>query len=175
MDYAILEMTGNVVTEPKIEGDGNTLRTKFRVVANFGATPENGWEATREFAVDVICWRRLAQSAVGIRVGDPIILRGKMHRSCYEVDGHRRYRIECEAMALGHNLSAGTAKFNRWPKGDGWASRPAAAEEPAGPIDTPDPSSIPWAQHDADAAVQQPESETTPTFAPTGTEDEPPF
>jgi single-strand DNA-binding protein len=65
--------------------------------------------------VRVTCWRRLAEGVThSVLTGDPLVVTGRMYtRDWVGDDGQHRVSYELEAIAVGHDLSRGFARFTR--------------------------------------------------------------
>jgi single-strand DNA-binding protein len=65
--------------------------------------------------VRVTCWRRLAEGVnQSVVTGDPLVVTGRMYtRDWVGDDGQHRVSYELEAVAVGHDLSRGFARFAR--------------------------------------------------------------
>ena len=78
------------------------------------------------------CWRQLAENVyVTFNLGDPIIVRGRLHTRSYEdKDGRRQTVIEMEALAVGPDLTRATAKVTRLRRDGNPSARVLPAREP---------------------------------------------
>lgn len=84
------------------------------------------WVDGDTFFVTVICWRALADNVqASLRVGDPVMVRGRMHTREYETEGRRVFTTEMDASAVGPDLARCTTVVTRPPAG----GRPPAAQE----------------------------------------------
>ncbi|BCB87300.1 single-stranded DNA-binding protein [Phytohabitans suffuscus] len=120
-----LTIIGNVMTAP----DWRRTSQSHDLVANFKVAStarrlhkESGqWIDGHSLRVRVTCWRRLAEGvAASLMVGDPVVVVGRLYtRDWTDGEGNPRVAYEMEALAVGHDLSRGRARFAR--------NRPAAA------------------------------------------------
>ncbi len=116
---------GNVLTAPEWRrtSQSNTLVANFRVASTARRLDrESGrWIDGNSLRVRVSCWRRLAEGvASSVMVGDPVVVVGRLYtRDWSDTEGNARVTYEMEAVAVGHDLSRGRARFAR--------SRPAVA------------------------------------------------
>lgn len=115
----VVTIVGNAITMPewrRIEKSG-ALVTHFKVASNSRRYDRaaDRWVDGDSLRVRVNCWRRLAEGvAASVRVGDPVIVRGRMYtRDWTTEDGQRRVMYELDAAAVGHDLSRGQARFER--------------------------------------------------------------
>ena len=59
-------------------------------------------------------WRTLAANLAGsVSVGEPLVVHGRLRVREEERDGQRRTSVDIEAVAVGHDLTRGTAAFRR--------------------------------------------------------------
>jgi single-strand DNA-binding protein len=118
-------VVGNVLTAPEWRRTKNTgsLVANFKVASTARRLDrETGkWVDGDSLRVRVNCWRRLAEGvAASVITGDPVIVIGRLYtRDWTDGSGNHRVMYELEAVAVGHDLSRGQAKFAR--------SRPAAS------------------------------------------------
>ncbi len=62
----------------------------------------------------VWAWRTLATNlAASVAIGEPLVVHGRLKVREEERDGGRRTFVDVEAVAVGHDLSRGTAAFRR--------------------------------------------------------------
>jgi single-strand DNA-binding protein len=115
-------IVGNVMTTP----EWRRTKTTDVLVANFKVAStarrfdrDTGkWIDGNSLRVRVNCWRRLAEGVgSSLMVGDPVIVVGRMYtRDWTDDQQQRRLTYELEAVAIGHDLSRGRAKFYRTPR-----------------------------------------------------------
>jgi single-strand DNA-binding protein len=113
-----LVIVGNVLTAPEWRRTAKgTLVTHFRVASTARRLDrETGrWVDGDSLRVRVTCWRRLAEGVgASIALGDPVVVVGRLFtRDWTDADGNARTSYEMEAMAVGHDLARGKAKFFR--------------------------------------------------------------
>jgi single-strand DNA-binding protein len=112
-------IVGNVLTAPEWRRTTNTnsLVANFKVASTARRLDrESGrWVDGNSLRVRVNCWRKLAEGvASSIMVGDPVVVVGRLYtRDWTDTDGNTRTMYELEAVAVGHDLSRGRAKFLR--------------------------------------------------------------
>ncbi|MDQ7907779.1 single-stranded DNA-binding protein [Phytohabitans sp. ZYX-F-186] len=120
-----LTIIGNVLTAPEWRrtSQSHTLVANFKVASTARRLHrESGqWVDGHSLRVRVTCWRRLAEGvASSVMVGDPVVVVGRLYtRDWSDTEGNPRVAYEMEAVAVGHDLSRGRARFAR--------NRPTAA------------------------------------------------
>ncbi|HZN74569.1 MAG TPA: single-stranded DNA-binding protein [Micromonosporaceae bacterium] len=120
-----MTIVGNVMTAPEWRRTTNTnaLVANFKVASTARRYDRDTgkWIDGNSLRVRVNCWRRLAEGvASSLMVGDPVIVVGRLYtRDWTDDQKQRRLMYELEAVAIGHDLSRGRAKFYR--------TRPAAS------------------------------------------------
>ena len=136
MNETLVTVVGNVATEPEstVTATGVTV-TRFRL-----ATTSRRWDAERGAWTDgstsfytVRAWRNLGSNVKeSVSLGEPLVVQGRLRIRQDEKDGRRYLAAELEAVAVGHDLARGVARFSR-------SSSPATAlrgefEVPAPPV-----------------------------------------
>jgi single-strand DNA-binding protein len=117
MDAATVTIVGRAVTNPVLTTSVAADRATFRVVSTERrldqATKE--WIDGDEFGVGVVCWRHLAQRvADSIRVGDPIVVIGRISTRKYErSDGSFDYFTDVRADLVAVDVSKMGGRFVR--------------------------------------------------------------
>jgi single-strand DNA-binding protein len=111
-------IVGNVLTPPEWRRtQSNTLVANFKVASTARRLDrESGqWVDGNSLRVRVNCWRKLAEGvASSVGVGDPVVVFGRMYtRDWTDEAGNHRTLYEMEAVAVGHDLSRGRARFLR--------------------------------------------------------------
>jgi single-strand DNA-binding protein len=114
-----LTIVGNVLTAPEWRrtSQTNQLVANFKVASTARRLDRatNRWVDGNSLRVRVNCWRKLAEGvASSVMVGDPVIVAGRLYtRDWVDDEGQHRVMYEMEAVAVGHDLSRGRAKFAR--------------------------------------------------------------
>ncbi|GAA4434845.1 single-stranded DNA-binding protein [Phytohabitans houttuyneae] len=114
-----LTIIGNVLTAPEWRrtSQSGILVANFRVASTARRLDrESGrWIDGNSLRVRVSCWRRLAEGvASSVMVGDPVVVIGRLFtRDWSDTEGNARVTYEMEAVAVGHDLSRGRARFAR--------------------------------------------------------------
>jgi single-strand DNA-binding protein len=112
-------IVGNALNAPELRRTTgtNTLVASFRVASTSRRYDRDSgrWIDGPSLRVRVTCWRRLAEGvAQSVVTGDPLVVTGRMYtRDWVGDDGQHRVSYELEAIAVGHDLSRGFAKFLR--------------------------------------------------------------
>jgi single-strand DNA-binding protein len=112
-------LVGNVLTAPEWRrtAQAKTLVVNFRVASTSRRWDrENGrWVDGDSLRVRVNCWRRLAEGvASSVTVGDPVVVVGRLYtRDWTDAENNPRTSYEMEAVAVGHDLARGKARFFR--------------------------------------------------------------
>lgn len=116
-----LTVIGNLLAVPEWRRTTNSgqLAASFRVASTSRRFDKvnNEWVDGNSLRVRVTCWRKLAEGVVqSLTVGDPVIVVGRLYtRDWIDEQGVRRVLYEMDAISVGHDLSRGTATFNRNP------------------------------------------------------------
>ncbi|WP_243707657.1 single-stranded DNA-binding protein, partial [Micromonospora sp. KC606] len=122
-------IVGNVLTAPEWRRttQSNTLVANFKVASTARRLDKDSgrWVDGNSLRVRVNCWRKLAEGvAASVMVGDPVVVAGRLYtRDWTDEAGNHRTLYELEAVAVGHDLSRGRARFLR--------NRPAMATSTA--------------------------------------------
>lgn len=131
MNETMVTVVGNVINEPTLRvTSGGTRVTSFRL-ASTERRYDKGLGAWRDGDTvywGVSCWRHMADNvAASLDRGQPVVVFGRLRQRDYEVEGQRRTSLEIDALTVGHDLTRGTARFDRAPRrsdpGDGAEQR----------------------------------------------------
>ncbi|MGC4810088.1 single-stranded DNA-binding protein [Micromonospora sp. DT228] len=112
-------IVGNVLTAPEWRrtSQSNTLVANFKVASTARRLDRDSgrWVDGNSLRVRVNCWRKLAEGvAASVMVGDPVVVCGRLYTRDWTDDaGNHRTLYELEAVAVGHDLSRGRARFLR--------------------------------------------------------------
>ncbi|MER6099980.1 single-stranded DNA-binding protein [Streptomyces sp. NPDC001728] len=119
MNETTVTLVGNVATavEYRDTATGGVARFRF-------AVPTRRWDRVQALWSDgptsfytVSAWRSLgANLAASVSVGEPLVVHGRLRVREDERDGQRKTFVDVAALAVGHDLSRGTAAFRRAPK-----------------------------------------------------------
>lgn len=128
MNAIYVTVPGRVATRPDRLTSEKSIGAKFRVASTerwFNRSAE-AWSDAEPVYLTVTCWRQLAENVlVSLRIGDPVIVHGKLVTSSFERDGRVESRLEVSAVAVGPDLRWSTAVVTR--------TKAAAADAPAAP------------------------------------------
>lgn len=105
--------------------------TAFRIASTPRHLKEGQWTsgATAYFAVS--CFGALGRNVFGsVHRGDPVVIRGRLRMRTWEKDGVTHTSADVEAIAVGHDLTLGTAVFHR-PSRNEASADPWAGMDPA--------------------------------------------
>lgn len=134
MNETLVTVVGNVATEPEsqVTAAGVTC-TRFRL-----ATSSRRWDTERGAWTDgatsfytVRAWRSIGvnvKESVGL--GEPLVVQGRLRIREDEKEGRRHVSPEIDAVAVGHDLARGVARFTRARSTGGAVPAEAAAPPP---------------------------------------------
>jgi single-strand DNA-binding protein len=115
----MVTLVGNVLTAPEWRRTANT--GTYVVTFRFASTSRRMDKATGRWVdgdslrVKVACWRRLGENvSESVQLGDPLVIHGRLYsRDWTDADERRHTSYELDAVAVGHDLARGVAKFAR--------------------------------------------------------------
>ncbi|MFJ2933888.1 single-stranded DNA-binding protein [Streptomyces sp. NPDC087219] len=128
MNDTTVTLVGNVATavEYRDTATGGFARFRFAVTARRWDREKGLWSDGPTSFYTVSAWRSLgANLAASVSVGEPLVVHGRLRVREDERDGQRKTFVDVAALAVGHDLSRGTAAFRR-------AARPLRAEAEPG-------------------------------------------
>ena len=102
----VLGRVATAVTQVTFNDGG--LKASFRLASRERRfdRDQQTWVDGAQLFLGVVCWRNLADRVVAtLRVGDPVIVRGKLRAREYEKDGQARTVLEVEATSVGPDLA----------------------------------------------------------------------
>ena len=110
-------VTGNVATDLKFTTTNNGIPVaSFRLAAGERKFDKdaNRWVDGDVTWYSVVCWRHVAENcASSLRKGDPIVVVGRLVLREWEADGRNGSTLDLTADIIGHDLTRGTAQFER--------------------------------------------------------------
>ena len=110
-------VTGNAATDIKLTTTAEGVPiASFRLAASERKfDKESGrWVDGQVTWYSVACWRHLAENvAASVRKGDPLVVVGRLHLREWEAEGRSGSTLDLTADVVGHDLSRGTATFER--------------------------------------------------------------
>jgi single-strand DNA-binding protein len=117
MNDTNLTVAGNLVDEPRLRvtKNGHSV-ANFRIASTSRRyDSELGkWVDNSTLFVTVTCWRALAENVMtSLHKGQPVVVSGRFYMREYTVEEATRASYELEATAVGHDLTRGTAEFQR--------------------------------------------------------------
>ncbi|MFE6784957.1 single-stranded DNA-binding protein [Streptomyces sp. NPDC057680] len=173
MNDTTVTLVGNVATavEYRDTATGGVARFRFAVTARRWDREKGLWSDGPTSFYTVSAWRSLgANLAASVSVGEPLVVHGRLRVREDERDGQRKTFVDVAALAVGHDLSRGTAAFRRvarplraeaepgsWPgAGSGAESRtePQVGAVERAPVLGSAPDRDPWAVAAEEAAAE---------------------
>ncbi|WP_444970878.1 single-stranded DNA-binding protein [Streptomyces sp. SAI-25] len=116
MNGTMVTLVGNAATAVEFRETATRGMARFR----FAVTPRRRDRETQLWTdgptsfYTVWAWRTLATNlAASVAIGEPLVVHGRLKVREEERDGGRRTFVDVEAVAVGHDLSRGTAAFRR--------------------------------------------------------------
>jgi len=103
-------------TPREVVGGDRTPYTSFRLATTprYFDSRAGAWKDGRTDWFTVKAYRDVAFNvAASVRKGDPLVVHGRMSTDEWETEQGTRTSLVLEAVALGHDLSRGTARFAR--------------------------------------------------------------
>ncbi|MEU8271519.1 single-stranded DNA-binding protein [Sphaerisporangium sp. NPDC049002] len=121
MNDIYITLNGNVAADPRqYHFDDGTRVTSLRLASTrrvFDKASQSWHDGETTFYA-VRCYRVLAENvAQSIKIGQPIVVHGKLRIRSYERDGERRFLAEVEATSVGHDLRRGVSRFEKAQRG----------------------------------------------------------
>ncbi|MFD0290225.1 single-stranded DNA-binding protein [Streptomyces sp. NPDC127118] len=135
MNDTLVTLVGNAATGVEFRETTTGGMARFR----FAVTPRR-WDREKQLWTDghtsfytVWAWRTLALNLSGsVSVGEPLVVHGRLKVREEEREGQRRTFVDIEAVAVGHDLTRGTAAFRRVLRGEPALTARAGSAERAG-------------------------------------------
>ncbi|MCX5397062.1 single-stranded DNA-binding protein [Streptomyces sp. NBC_00102] len=142
MNETLVTLVGNAATGVDFRETASGGMARFRLAV----TPRR-WDRERQLWADghtsfytVWAWRGLASNvAASVSVGEPLLVHGRLKVREEEREGSRRTFVDVEAVAVGHDLSRGSAAFRRAVRRES----PFGTETGAGPGGEPGRTPVP--------------------------------
>ncbi|URM91354.1 single-stranded DNA-binding protein [Streptomyces sp. MRC013] len=119
MNDTLVTVVGNVATnvEYRETPAGGMARFRFAATARRWDRERAAWADGHTSFYTVNAWRQLgANLAASVAVGEPLVVHGRLRvreEPADGRDGQRRTFVDIEAVAVGHDLTRGTAAFRR--------------------------------------------------------------
>jgi single-strand DNA-binding protein len=142
MNETVVCVVGNVATRPVYMelAAGPSARFRLAVTARYWDRERNVWKDGHTNFFTVWANRQLATNVVAsVDVGQPVVVQGRLKVRTETREGQNRASADIDAVAIGHDLSRGTAAFVRSARPDSApaATRPEPAWETLQPSDPP--------------------------------------
>lgn len=116
MNETMVTLVGNAATavEFRETATGGMARFRFAVTPRRRDRETQLWTDGPTSFYTVWAWRTLAANLAGsVAIGEPLLVHGRLKVREEEREGGRRTFVDVEAVAVGHDLSRGTAAFRR--------------------------------------------------------------
>lgn len=117
MNDVVVTLTGNVVSDPQERSiETGAMVTNFRMAVNTRRYDRSSarWVDSETMFINVTCWRLLGSNvAASVQKGDPVIVLGRLRVRRWDSGERQGTNVEIEATNVGHDLSRGSASFNR--------------------------------------------------------------
>ncbi|MGW2176503.1 single-stranded DNA-binding protein [Streptomyces sp. NPDC001732] len=142
MNDTLVTLVGNAATGVDFRETASGGMARFR----FAVTPRR-WDRGKQLWTDghtsfytVWAWRALALNLAGsVSVGEPLVVHGRLKVREEEREGQRKTFVDIEAVAVGHDLTRGTAAFRRVSRGEPASVASVGSLEGAGGTGNGDP------------------------------------
>ena len=134
MNETLVTLVGNAATavDYRETATGATARFRLAVTPRRWDREQQAWTDGRTGFYTVWARRTLAANLSGsVSVGEPLVVHGRLKVREEEKDGVWKTSVDIEAMAVGHDLTRGTAAFRRVVKGDPSLMAPTHRQKPA--------------------------------------------
>lgn len=121
MNDTLVTLVGNAATgvEFRETATGGMARFRFAVTPRRWDREKQSWTDGHTSFYTVWAWRTLASNLSGsVSVGEPLVVHGRLKVREEEREGRHRTFVDIEAVAVGHDLTRGTAAFRRVLRGD---------------------------------------------------------
>ncbi|MFF7436970.1 single-stranded DNA-binding protein [Streptomyces sp. NPDC008122] len=158
MNDTTVTLVGNVATavEYRDTVTGGVARFRFAVTARRWDRERGLWTDGNTSFYTVSAWRSLgANLAASVSVGEPLVVHGRLKVREEERDGQRKTFVDVDAVAVGHDLSRGTAAFRRAPRAESRLQPESQTESGPGPGTRPEQD--PWAVAAEEATEVKPQ------------------
>ncbi|MFI9104364.1 MULTISPECIES: single-stranded DNA-binding protein [Streptomyces] len=117
MNETSVTVVGNVVTQPEFRETATgvpVIRFRLETTARRWVAERRAWSEGSTSFFMVRAWRTLAANVrTSVQVGEPLVVRGRLRVREEEHDGRWYVAADIDAVAIGHDLSRGTAAFRR--------------------------------------------------------------
>ncbi|MFF2135745.1 single-stranded DNA-binding protein [Streptomyces sp. NPDC058193] len=134
MNETLVTLVGNAATAVDFRetATGATARFRLAVTPRRWDREQQNWTDGRTGFYTVWARRTLAANLSGsVSVGEPLVVHGRLKVREEERDGVWRTSVDVEAVAVGHDLTRGTAAFRRVARADPTLTGPTHRQKPA--------------------------------------------
>ncbi|WP_326697530.1 single-stranded DNA-binding protein [Streptomyces sp. NBC_01754] len=134
MNETMVTLVGNAATAVDFRETATGPMARFRMAV----TPRR-WDRGKQDWADghtsfytVWAWRTLASNLAGsVAVGEPLLVHGRLKVREEQRDKGWKTSVDVEAVAVGHDLTRGTAAFRRVLSGEPSLTAPTPRQKPA--------------------------------------------
>ncbi|MGJ7416911.1 single-stranded DNA-binding protein [Streptomyces cinereoruber] len=161
MNDTTVTLVGNVATavEYRETVAGGVARFRFAVTARRWDRERGLWSDGNTSFYTVSAWRSLgANLAASVSVGEPLVVHGRLKVREDEREGQRKTFVDVDALAVGHDLTRGTAAFRRAVRAESRALPDREPPPSAGPVPGPAPEDDPWTTAVAETVASREET-----------------
>ncbi|GAA2943550.1 MULTISPECIES: single-stranded DNA-binding protein [Streptomyces] len=134
MNETMVTLVGNAATavDYREAATGPMARFRMAVTPRRWDREKQDWVDGRTSFYTVWAWRTLAANLAGsVSVGEPLVVHGRLKVREEERDGGWKTSVDIEAVAVGHDLTRGTAAFRRVARGEPSLTSPTQRQKPA--------------------------------------------
>ncbi|MFJ8920131.1 single-strand DNA-binding protein [Streptomyces sp. LamerLS-316] len=134
MNETLVTLVGNAATAVDFRdaATGPTARFRMAVTPRRWDREQQIWADGRTSFYTVWARRALAANLAGsVSVGEPLVVHGRLKVREEERDGVWKTSVDVEAVAVGHDLTRGTAAFRRVVRADPTLTVPTHRQKPA--------------------------------------------
>ncbi|MFF4869667.1 single-stranded DNA-binding protein [Streptomyces sp. NPDC000961] len=161
MHDTTVTLVGNVATavEYRETVAGGVARFRFAVTARRWDRERGLWSDGNTSFYTVSAWRSLgANLAASVSVGEPLVVHGRLKVREDEREGQRKTFVDVDALAVGHDLTRGTAAFRRAARAESRALPDREPPPAAGSVPGPAPEDDPWTTAVAETVASREET-----------------
>ncbi|MEU0299269.1 single-stranded DNA-binding protein [Streptomyces sp. NPDC006175] len=134
MNETLVTLVGNAATAVDFRdtATGPTARFRLAVTPRRWDREQQAWTDGRTSFYTVWARRTLAVNLSGsVSVGEPLVVHGRLKVREEEREGAWKTSVDIDAVAVGHDLTRGTAAFRRVVRADPSLTSPTHRQKPA--------------------------------------------